>query len=100
MDYLGDTYILTFISAGYLTFDIVGELSFGADFQTKEPGDNKLKDIPHIMDELMAFSYPVSEKRRPAFDHLPVWGANTNAILVRFIAITRPSLMAQAPRTR
>ena len=30
----------------FLVFDILGDLSFGVDFKTKEPGENKLKRDP------------------------------------------------------
>ena len=42
-----------------LVFDILGDLSFGVDFQTKEPGENKLKEIPKAIRDYMMFFYPV-----------------------------------------
>jgi hypothetical protein len=42
-----------------LVFDITGDLSFGTSFNTKEPGDNPLKEIPHSIAEAMQFVYPV-----------------------------------------
>jgi len=44
----------------YLIFDVMGDLAFGAKFETKEPGPNRLKKIPHAMQELFEFMYPVS----------------------------------------
>jgi len=45
--------------ANYLVFDLLGDLCFGADFQTKEPGENKTKDIPDAFDVFLKFNYPV-----------------------------------------
>lgn len=42
-----------------LTFDIMGDLSFGKSFGIKEPGDNPLKVVPHNIAEYMRFYYPV-----------------------------------------
>lgn len=43
-----------------LTFDIMGDLTFGKSFEFKEPGDNPMKAIPHTITEYMRFYYPVS----------------------------------------
>lgn len=43
----------------YLLFDLLGDLCFGMKFDTKEPGENKLKAIPHFIAEYMKVSYPV-----------------------------------------
>lgn len=43
-----------------LVFDIMGDLSFGRSFDTKEPGENPLRVVPHIIAEYMRFYYPVS----------------------------------------
>ena len=43
-----------------LTFDIMGDLSFGAQFDTKEPGENKFRSIPSAIHQYMKFNYPVS----------------------------------------
>ena len=42
-----------------LLFDLLGDLCFGTNFDTKEPGENKLKSIPHAIAEFMKFFYPV-----------------------------------------
>jgi hypothetical protein len=46
--------------SSWLTFDILGDLAFGAEFETKEPGENRLKMIPHAFDTYVKFNYPVS----------------------------------------
>ena len=46
--------------SSWLTFDILGDLAFGAQFETKEPGENGLKMIPHAFDTYVKFNYPVS----------------------------------------
>ena len=46
--------------SSWLTFDILGDLAFGSAFNTKEPGENKLKMIPHAFDTYVKFNYPVS----------------------------------------
>jgi hypothetical protein len=33
----------------YLSFDIMGDLSFGKSLDVKEPGDNPFKAIPHTI---------------------------------------------------
>lgn len=43
-----------------LTFDIMGDLSFGISFNIKEPGDNPLKEVPHNIIRYLGFYYPVS----------------------------------------
>ncbi|KAI1384078.1 cytochrome P450 monooxygenase-like protein [Hypoxylon trugodes] len=40
-----------------LVFDIMGDLSFGRSFNSKEPGENPLKEIPHNIAEYMRFYY-------------------------------------------
>jgi len=45
--------------ANYLVFDLLDDLCFGANFGTKEPGDNKLKDVPDAFDVFLKFNYPV-----------------------------------------
>lgn len=42
-------------------FDIMGDLSFGCSYGTKEPGENPLKSIPHSISKAMEFYYPVSQ---------------------------------------
>lgn len=44
-----------------LVFDIMGDLSFGRSFDTKEPGENPLRVIPHTVAEYMRFIYPVCD---------------------------------------
>ena len=48
--------------ADYLLFDILGELCFGKSFETKEPGDNPNKCVPHNIAVYMQLMYPVSDK--------------------------------------
>ncbi|KAF2741963.1 cytochrome P450 monooxygenase-like protein [Sporormia fimetaria CBS 119925] len=47
--------------ANHLVFDILGDLCFGADFRTKEPGPNKLKKIPDAFDIFVTFTYPITK---------------------------------------
>ena len=49
--------------ADALVFDIMGDLSFGADFRIKEPGDNSRKEIPHLMSQHLQFMYRVCTAR-------------------------------------
>lgn len=44
----------------YFVFDILGDSCFGKSFGTIEPGDNPLRQIPHITGEYLQFMYPVS----------------------------------------
>ncbi|KAG9237994.1 benzoate 4-monooxygenase cytochrome P450 [Amylocarpus encephaloides] len=44
----------------HLTFDIMGDLSFGRSMDTKEPGSNPFKAIPHIIADYLQFMYPIS----------------------------------------
>ncbi|KAH7130094.1 cytochrome P450 monooxygenase-like protein [Dendryphion nanum] len=48
-------------SSASLFFDLLGDLAFGAQFNTKEPGPNKLKEIPHFMEKYMQFLYPIAK---------------------------------------
>jgi cytochrome P450 len=43
-----------------LVFDIMGDLSFGKSFNTKEPGDNPLRNVPHGIASFFRMYYPVS----------------------------------------
>jgi hypothetical protein len=52
------------VSSESLFFDLLGDLAFGAQFNTKEPGPNKLKEIPFFMQKYMEFMYPVSTSIR------------------------------------
>ena len=47
----------------YLSFDIMGDLSFGKSLDVKEPGDNPFKAIPHTIAGYLQFMYPVSTTR-------------------------------------
>ncbi|CAG8979068.1 hypothetical protein HYALB_00000197 [Hymenoscyphus albidus] len=47
----------TSVLADQLTFDIMEELSFGRSLGIKEPGENVLKSMPHVMVEYMAYMY-------------------------------------------
>ncbi|KAF2177058.1 benzoate 4-monooxygenase cytochrome P450 [Zopfia rhizophila CBS 207.26] len=53
-----------------LVFDISGDLCFGKSFETKEPGDNPLKIIPHSIIGFMKFYYAIA--RSPFLD-LVLW---------------------------
>jgi len=44
----------------YLILDILTELSFGESFETKEPGENPKKTIPHSIVRYLKLMYPVS----------------------------------------
>jgi len=44
----------------YFVFDILGDLCFGKSFETMEPGDNPLRQIPHIVGEYLQFMYPIA----------------------------------------
>ncbi|TVY86296.1 Cytochrome P450 monooxygenase [Lachnellula willkommii] len=44
----------------FLVFDILGDLAFGRSFESKEPGPNPLKAIPHSIASFVKFMYPVS----------------------------------------
>ena len=44
----------------YLVFDILGDLCFGKSFETKEPGENQLRVIPHYINRYMKFMNLVS----------------------------------------
>lgn len=43
----------------WLVFDILGDLCFGRSFDTKEPGPNPIRDIPHHIVNYCRFFYPV-----------------------------------------
>ncbi|KAI0023694.1 benzoate 4-monooxygenase cytochrome P450 [Xylariomycetidae sp. FL0641] len=44
----------------YLVFDIMGDLSFGRSFDTKEAGRNPLKEIPDTTIKFFEFVYPMA----------------------------------------
>jgi len=48
------------MSIDYLFLDILGDLCFGAQFKTMEPGDNPLKQIPHAIADYMKLQNSVS----------------------------------------
>ncbi|KAL6712562.1 hypothetical protein ACN47E_000439 [Coniothyrium glycines] len=59
------------IWAAWLVFDVLGDLCFGVQFNSKEPAmENKFKNIPQDFDAFFEFGYPLS--RSPALD-LIVW---------------------------
>ncbi|KAH9902238.1 benzoate 4-monooxygenase cytochrome P450 [Xylariomycetidae sp. FL2044] len=43
----------------HLAFDIMGELAFGRSFNTKEPGENPLKEVPNTTIQYFKFYYPM-----------------------------------------
>ncbi|KAF3002742.1 hypothetical protein E8E14_005531 [Neopestalotiopsis sp. 37M] len=43
----------------HLVFDIMGDLSFGRSFNTKELGDNPLKEVPDNIIRYLTFYYPM-----------------------------------------
>jgi cytochrome P450 len=61
------------IWADYLVFDILGDLCFGAGFETKEPGNNDFKKIPAAFDTFVTFNYSVSH---PVENYLPLLVSN------------------------
>jgi cytochrome P450 len=44
-----------------LVFDILGDLCFGESFNTKEPGENKLKKLPHLIMKQVSIGYMLSK---------------------------------------
>lgn len=44
-----------------LLFDVQGDICFGASFNTKEPGENAFRKMPHMILEIMLLYYPVSK---------------------------------------
>lgn len=52
------------ISSMYLVFDVLMDLCFGAQMNTKEPGDNPMKKIPLAFDDFAIYNYPVSMPMR------------------------------------
>ncbi|KUJ13243.1 benzoate 4-monooxygenase cytochrome P450 [Mollisia scopiformis] len=44
-----------------LTFDIMGDLSFGKSFEIKEKKENPFKIIPHTISGYMQFIYPITQ---------------------------------------
>jgi len=49
--------------ADYLLFDMFGDICFGSSNNTKEPGLNDLKSIPHNITRYLRFYNPVSRRR-------------------------------------
>lgn len=47
--------------ADYLAFDIMGDLSFGVQFNTKEAKENRFRKVPHTIHEYLKFNYPVGK---------------------------------------
>jgi cytochrome P450 len=45
----------------YLVFDLIGDLCFGESFNTKEPGKNMLKQIPHLIMKHVKIGYVLSK---------------------------------------
>ena len=48
----------------YLILDILTELSFGKSFDTKEPGENLKKWVPHDVVRYLKFMYPVRPQKK------------------------------------
>lgn len=46
-----------------LLLDNLGDLCFGRSFETKEPGDNPLRAIPHAIASYLRFMYPVCQAK-------------------------------------
>ncbi|KZZ86702.1 cytochrome P450 monooxygenase [Moelleriella libera RCEF 2490] len=42
-----------------LLFDVQGDICFGASFNTKEPGENAFRKMPHMILEIMLLYYPL-----------------------------------------
>ncbi|MCJ1465300.1 hypothetical protein MMC07_003917 [Pseudocyphellaria aurata] len=47
--------------ANYLVFDILGDLCFGKSMETKEPGENELKAVPHFIATAVSLFYSVGQ---------------------------------------
>jgi hypothetical protein len=43
----------------YLVLDVLCDLCFGQSVDTKEPGENEYRKIPHAMTSLLQLLYPV-----------------------------------------
>ncbi|RHZ58985.1 hypothetical protein CDV55_100776 [Aspergillus turcosus] len=54
----------------YLVLDVLCDLCFGQSVDTKEPGDNEYRKIPHAIDSLLQILYPLGHS--PWLD-LAVW---------------------------
>ena len=48
-------------SVDCLVFDLIGDLCFGESFNTKEPGENKLRKIPHLIMKHVKIGYVLSK---------------------------------------
>ncbi|PVH95528.1 cytochrome P450 monooxygenase-like protein [Periconia macrospinosa] len=75
-------------SVSNLVFDISGDLCFGQSFETKEPGENPLKDMPHAIKDYMLFYYPVC--RSPLLD-LVLW-LKPRGLDTLFVKISPPAV--------
>ncbi|KAI8937704.1 hypothetical protein NX059_005405 [Plenodomus lindquistii] len=58
------------LSIGNLVFDVLGDICFGAQFDTKEPGVNSFKSLPHEFNEFFKIGYAVAKS--PFLDML-IW---------------------------
>lgn len=68
-----------------LTFDIMGELAFGASFNIKEPGDNPFRVVPHNIESLLKRNYVVSFPMKPFPPYLPTNHAMVPKYLPRYL---------------
>ena len=83
----------------YLILDILTELSFGKSFETKEPGENLKKGIPHSVVRYLKLMYPVSPQKKQQ-DVLNQRRALTSSIWVDYlVALLRHLALAQAQGT-
>ncbi|KAI9154917.1 Cytochrome P450 monooxygenase AKT7 [Paramyrothecium foliicola] len=73
-----------------LIFDIMGDVTFGSSFDIKEPGENKLKEVPILIAQYLKFYYPIA---RSPIVNLFCW-LKPRGIDQIFQSITPPSVQA------
>jgi cytochrome P450 len=81
--------------ATYLLFDMFGDIYFGSSNNTKEPGANDLKRIPHNITRYLRFYNPVSPPAFPILSLVDVW-----LIIACQITVSELVALAQASRPR
>ena len=76
----------------YLVLDIFTELAFGKSFETKEPGDNPKKAVPHTVVQYLKFMYPVSQNK---YDFLVVFLLTTAIRIDHVVSFPRSMDLAE-----
>jgi cytochrome P450 len=76
----------------YLVLDILCELCFGQSVDTKEPGENEYRKIPHAIASLLQILYPVRFSHPAAPQHGPI----TNDFPARSFALVEYPRLAEA----